>query len=249
MPTLNLLKIGVLTFIMFSAHIWGRIHDKNIDTEIFLEELKCRKKTEHPDPPRLPRNFSWRGRYIVPDLKVNVPFIWNGNDGDIQMIAGSEKDPIFFTNLIYHNHLYTYTYKWPCLQPEFLPPLERCCPLLKFSLDDLNALFATSFFVGAEILEKKTRHCCKRLHVNHFRLAIALPHFPPGFYPRLPFLSADIYVNQKDSSKIVKILHFGLQNLYDPNLDEWIVINQFDDCPGEVTLPPPCEVCTQSKRS
>ncbi|MCE2983163.1 MAG: hypothetical protein LW832_06320 [Parachlamydia sp.] len=53
------------------------------------------------DPPRLPKNFSWKGRYVVPDLNINVPFTWNGNEGNIQMVAGGQKHPIYFTNLIY----------------------------------------------------------------------------------------------------------------------------------------------------
>jgi len=212
-----------------------------------IERLKWRKKSNDrhcdPQPPQLPRNFRIKGRYIVPDLVdpttgqvgVDVPFTWNGKDGNLQMIAGSEDHPIYFTNLIFDNHLYTYTYKWPGLQPEFLPPLEPCEPLLEFSLHDLNAFFATSHYVGAEILEEKPPR-----HVHHFRLSLALPPLPPGFYPRLPILSADIYVDQKDSSKFWKVLHFGLQNLYDPNLDEWIVLNKFEHCPGEVELPAAC---------
>jgi len=153
------------------------------------------------------------------------------------MIAGSERDPIYFTNLIYDDHLYTYTYKWPGLQEEFLPPLEPCGPLFEFSLDDLNAFLSTSQYVGAEILEINP---CQRAHVHHFRVGIVLPHAPPGFYIRFPILSADIYVDQKDSSKIWKVLHFGLQNIYDPDLDEWIVINNFDQCSKEPKLPAAC---------
>lgn len=212
-----------------------------------VARIKWREGRSHrrctPPPPHLPRNFRFTGRYIVPDLVdpatgqvgITVPFTWHGKDGNSQMIAGSEEDPIFFTNLIFDGHLYTYTYKWPCLQPEFLPPLEPCHPLFEFTLEDLNAFFASAQYVGAEILEEKPRR-----HVHHFRVAVALPRFPPGFYPRLPILSADIYVDQKDSSKFWKVLHFGLQNIYDPNLDEWIIIDKVEFCPGEVELPAAC---------
>jgi hypothetical protein len=259
-----------------SAHVWGESYEivgnldnatdvmwegltannlmgaeeflKSANTNQKIEEIKCREVTKHPNPPKLSRNFRWKGRYIVPDLVdpatgkmgVNIPFTWHAKNGNVQMIAGSKKDPIYFTNLIYKDHLFTYTYKWPGLQPEFLPPLERCIPFA-FTLDDLNALLATSFFVGAEILEEKTSHGVKKcIHVHHFRLAVALPNFPPGFYPRIPILSADIYVDQNDSSKFCKVLHFGFQNLYDPNLDEWIVINKFENGPGKIKLPPAC---------
>lgn len=231
------MKVLFFALLLFTAASGG--------AECKWPSLKECRREKDPEPPRLSRNFSWEGRYIVPDLVdpetgklgVDVPFIWNGSNGNVQMIAGGEEYPIYFTNLIYEDHLYTYTYKWPGLQPEFLPPLERCDPI-DFTFEDLNALFATSFFVGAEILEEK-----KSRYVNHFRLSIALPPLPPGFYPRLPFLSADIYVDQEDSSKIWKLLHFGLQNIYAPNLDEWIVIHKMDNCPGEVVLPRACVHC------
>jgi hypothetical protein len=38
-----------------------------------------------PSPPRLPANFRGRGRFIVSDLGVNVPFSWEGNRGNSQM--------------------------------------------------------------------------------------------------------------------------------------------------------------------
>lgn len=204
----------------------------------WIAGLKCNRSRHTPPPPKLPRNFRWEGRYIVSDLGINVPFTWHGNDGDIQMIAGSEADPIFFTNLIFNNHLYTYTYKWPGLQPEFLPPLERCVPLIEFSLEDLNTFFATSRFVGREILQGKPNRC-----VNHFRVGVVLPQFPSGFYPRFPIALADIYVDQKDPTKFWQVLHFGLQNIYDPELDEWIVINKMSSCPGEIHLPAACSRC------
>lgn len=205
---------------------------------------RARWRSRHCNPrlPKLPRNFRSTGRYIVRDLidpetgkmGVDVPFIWNGNDGNVQMIAGCENHPIYFTNLIYNDHLYTYTYKWPGLQPEFLPPLEPCHPLLKLSLDDFNNFLANSEFVGEQILEGK-----RRRYVNHFRISVALPPLPPGFYLRLPVLSADIYVDRRDRTVFWKVLHFGLQNIYAPNLDEWIVLDHFEHCSGEVILPPP----------
>jgi hypothetical protein len=40
--------------------------------------------------PRFPRDFQWEGRYIVSDLvpPVDVPFTWQGDAGNGQMIAG-----------------------------------------------------------------------------------------------------------------------------------------------------------------
>src|SRR5437870_1956672 len=58
-----------------------------------------------PPPPQLPLNFCWCGRYIVPDLGIEVPFWWVGNNGNMQMIAGSFEYPIYFTNVIFNNQL------------------------------------------------------------------------------------------------------------------------------------------------
>ena len=198
---------------------------------------------QNPPPPKLPQNFRWSGRYIIPNLVdprtgevgINVPFSWHGDNGNVQMIAGSMEDPVFFTNLIYNGHLYTYTYKWPHLQPELLPPLEPCQPLRKITLQEFNTFLTTAYFVGPEILEGRR----DRL-VNHFRISIVEPTFPPGFYPRFPIALGDIYVDREDSCKFYKILHFGLQNIYAPGLDEWIVINKLEACAGEVTLPQAC---------
>ena len=47
-----------------------------------------------PSPPRLPRDFTWTGRYEVPDLGVELPFSWHGNAGNLQMIIDTiEDDP------------------------------------------------------------------------------------------------------------------------------------------------------------
>lgn len=188
-----------------------------------------------PSFPRLPRNFCWSGHYIIPDLKMTVPFTWTGNNGNSQMIAGNTDYPVWFTNIIYNGVLYTNTYKWPSLKDD---EKNKCVKVLDpFTIDDLNTFFASSSYVGEEVL--KDNGTCQR--VNHFRLSIALPKLPPGNFDRLPILSADIYVDQKDSTKFVKVLHFGLQNKFNPNLDEWFTINKFRDIPGKVNLPCSCE--------
>ena len=78
--------------------------------------------------------------------------------------------------------------------------------------------------------------------MHHFRLSVVLPQLPPGNHFRIPITSADIYVDRKDPTKIWKILHFGFQNLLDPNLDEWIILNEFMNVAGEVNLPPSCQL-------
>lgn len=192
-------------------------------------------------PPQLRPNFSWTGRYIVSDLYdpvtgkkgITVPFKWQANDGNIQMTAGNDNTAIYFTNLIFENALYTYTLKWPHLQPPFLPPHESTCPVLEeFSLGDLNAILATSRYVGPVMLGNRK--------ANHFRLSIVFPEAPPGFHLRFPFASADIFTDRKDPTIFYQVLHFGLHNIYDPALDEWIFIDFFSDHPGTIIPLQPC---------
>jgi hypothetical protein len=59
-------------------------------------------------------------------------------------------------------------------------------------------------------------------------------------------MSGDIYVDRDDPTVIWKLLHFGVQNLYDVNLDEWIVIDEVSDTPGEVSLPQECADASSS---
>jgi hypothetical protein len=193
-----------------------------------------------PPPPRIPRNFQWTGRYIVPDLDAEVPFTWNGKDGNFQMIAGDEDSPIHFTNLIYDGHLYTLTYAWPGV------PRNPCSNVGPFTLDDLNTGLESSRFVGAETL-----HDAKQREVNHFRAGVVwepgpdvIPAIPGVPQVRIPIMSGDLYVDQKDPTKLWKVLQFGLQNLYDANLDEWIVIDSSKPSAGKVTLPDECASAT-----
>jgi hypothetical protein len=165
---------------------------------------------------------------------ITVPFTFHGNNGNLQMIAGNENTPIYFTNLIYNGSLYTYTFRWPHLQAPFLPPLESTCPVIEeFSLGDLNAILATSRYVGPVVLSNNRE-------ANHFRLSIVIPQAPPGFYLRFPFASADIFTDRKDPTIFYEVLHFGLQNLYDPALDEWIFIDCHSKQSGDITPLPPC---------
>jgi hypothetical protein len=211
-----------------------------------------RGATKEPSPPRFPRNFHGTGRYVVKDLGVEVPFTWDGRDGDSQMIAGNEQSAIHFTNVISGGYLYTLTYKWPGI------PRLPCSKVGPFTLEQLNAFLATSRFVGPEILEgKQTRR------VNHFRAGVvwdAPPELVPptlvtpvggtpdagaGRVPlRFPLMLGDFYVDRKDPTKFWQVLHFGLQNLYDEQLDEWIVMDTFDRGAGTVTLPEECADAT-----
>jgi hypothetical protein len=190
--------------------------------------------TEPPLPPQLPRDSQWEGRWIVRDLGVDVPFTWQGKDGNVQMIAGGEEYPIHFTNLIYNDQLYTLTYKWP----DTVPPLpdDDCICIGRLTLDELNLCLDSSRYVGAEILLEETE-----LYVNHFRVSVVLGDSETKPNPvRVPIMEGDFYVDQEDSSKFWRVLHFGFQNLLDPALDEWAVMQKFKDTAGGVTFPPEC---------
>ncbi|WP_158710115.1 hypothetical protein [Streptomyces katrae] len=184
-----------------------------------------------PPPPRLPRNFRGKGKWIVQDLGITVPFTWEGRDGDSQMTAGGPQYPIWFTNLIYHDTLYTLTYKWPGLNE------HPCSRIPGFNLETLNQGFENARFVGPETL-RRTR---PQRRVNHWRVGVVFPELPPGNYPRLPLALGDIYVDEHDRGTFWQVLQFGVQNLYDPELDEWLVMDTFEHRPGTVTLPRPCE--------
>lgn len=183
-----------------------------------------------PRPPRLPADFRATGRYIVRDLGVNVPFTWQGRGGNSQMIAGGPQYRIWFTNVIYRGTLYTATYKWPNLRRS-----RRCDRVGPFSLRDLNNGLRTARLVGAEILQGNPDR-----QVYHWRVGVVAGSARPGLEIRFPLALADIYVSQQDPSQWWQVLQFGLQNIYDPALDEWFTLSAFSHQPGTVTLPAAC---------
>lgn len=189
-----------------------------------------------PAPPELPEDFTWTGRYLVPDLDVEVPFSWHGDGGNFQMIAGGEDHAIHFTNILYDGTLYTLTYEWPEV------PRNPCSNVGPFTLEELNEGFAEAQFVGRE-----THHDEQTWEVNHFRSTSVLeipaelvPELESPVQLRIPLMAGDIYVDAEDPNTFRKILHFGLQNLYDAQLDEWMVIDEAEPVAGEVDLPEEC---------
>ena len=150
------------------------------------------------------------------------------------MIAGGPSDPIYFSNILFDGWLYTITYKWPDTVPP--PSNPECVCIGRLSLPALNACLATSRYVGAEVLTDR-----RPLRVHHFRVSVVLgtPEARPQPF-RLPIMHGDFFVHWTDSSKFWRVLHYGLQNLLDPALDEWIVMQKFSDGAGEVTLPAEC---------
>lgn len=188
-----------------------------------------------PLPPRLPRDFRGKGEWIVRDLGITVPFTWEGKNGDSQMIAGGPQYPIWFTNLIYRGSLYTLTYKWPGLTD------HACSRIPGFDLKQLNQALQGARFVGREILQGSPNR-----YVNHWRVGVVVPNLPPGKFLRFPLALGDIYVDQGDRGTFWQVLQFGIQNLYDPQLDEWLVMHTFEHKPGVVTLPRSCPAPSQA---
>jgi hypothetical protein len=99
-----------------------------------------------------------------------------------------------------------------------------------------------SRFVGAEILERR-----EPIPVNHFRVGVVweppsevVPPIPGISNLRVPLMSGDIYVDREDPTKFWQVLQFGIQNLYDPEQDEWIRIDRIEDDPGVVEFPDEC---------
>ena len=185
-----------------------------------------------PSPPRLPGNFNGKGRYIVGDLGVDVPFTFRGRKGNMKMVAGGRDYPIWFMNLIYKDHLYTVVYRWPGLVS------PRPCSKISdpFSRKTLNGILSRSRFVGREILQGNPRR-----YVNHFRVSSVLPLSPPGETLRIPIALGDVYVDQNNPKTWWQGLQFGLQNLFDPELDEWFRMDTFKHRPGKVKLPNGCK--------
>jgi len=221
--------VGAIAIVSSALPPAGGAGTRTVTTPSFRTVAAKGSGTPTPRPPQLPRDFRGKGKWVVRDLGVTVPFSWQGRNGDSQMTAGGPQYPIWFTNLIYHGTLYTLTYKWPGLNE------HPCSKIPGFDLDQLNQGFRTARFVGRETLQRNPVR-----HVNHWRVGVVLPKLPPGKFLRFPLALGDIYVDQHDRSTFWQVLQFGIQNLYDPELDEWLVMDTFQHKPGRVTLPRRC---------
>jgi hypothetical protein len=133
------------------------------------------------------------------------------------------------------------TYEWPEV------PRNPCSHVGAFTVDDLNEGLSEARFVG-----RSTLHAGEDREVHHFRTssvweptAEEVPPLPGVPQLRIPLMSGDIYVDADDPTQFRQVLQFGLQNLYDPSLDEWIVIDETDSSPGEVALPEECTPGTE----
>jgi hypothetical protein len=175
-----------------------------------------------PKPPQLPRNFNGKGRYYVPSLHVNVPFTWKAKHGNVRMVAGGPGQKIWFTNVIYRGSFYTHTYRWPTPIPDV-----KCTPVKGLDLNAFNKAFALAHYVGPEILQNRPWRW-----VQHWRLS--------GTLGPIPVTSSDLYVDQRSRTTWWQVLHFGLQNVYAPDQDEWIKMQTWSHKPGNVTLPQAC---------
>jgi hypothetical protein len=99
----------------------------------------------------------------------------------------------------------------------------------------LNDMLKTARFVGPETLQG-----VQDRYVDHWRVGVVAGSTRPGQALRFPIALGDIYVDQKDPGQWWQVLQFGLQNLYDPQLDEWFTMTTFSHRPGKVTLPARC---------
>lgn len=227
----------LLVSVFFIASSFGIAIDPNVDSRQQLATGIGDRET-WPPPPQLPDDFTWVGRYVVPDLGIDVPFTWNGSGGNFQMTAGGEDHPIHFTNVLYDGELYTLTYTWPDI------PRQACSHVGPFTIEEHNEGFADASFAGRETLHGEVDR-----EVNHFR-SVGVVDLPSSLIPgmdndlplRIPLMAGDIYTDVDNPEQISQLLHFGLQNLYDPNLDEWIIIDQASEEPGEVLLPDECTI-------
>ena len=92
--------------------------------------------------------------------------------------------------MIWHNSLYTLTYKWPNVTNH---PCDKIPGF--FNLHLLNQGFKNARFVGREILQGRPNR-----HVNHWRAGVVFPQLPPGNFPRIGLALGDIYVDQGNAA-------------------------------------------------
>ena len=190
-----------------------------------------RARPQDPAPPRLPANFRARGRWVVRSLGITVPVHLaqrerqqpDGRRGQALPDLVCEPD---LPQPALHAHLQVARGRRPPLRPG--PGL----------LHPEHAQRGP-----ARIAVRRPRGPAGQTRTAASTTggsASSCPRLPPGNHLRFPIALADVYVGQGNRSRWWQLLQFGFQNLLDPELDEWGMLDRFRLEPAPVSLPNRC---------
>ena len=190
-----------------------------------------RARPQDPAPPRLPANFRARGRWVVRSLGITVPFTWRSENGNSRMVAGGKHYPIWFVNLIYHNRLYTLTYKWP-------------------GVDDHRCVLFPGYFTRQHAQRGPARIAVRRPRgpAGQTRTAASTTGGSASSSPSCRRATTSGSRSRSPTSTSGRATgraggscsSSAFQNLFDPELDEWGMLDRFRLEPAPVSLPNRC---------
>ena len=198
--------------------------------------------------PQIPtENFEWNGTFRVPGQEepvitdLTVRGMWRDGYFNLYMKQGFEGGEYWVENLIYQDHLYTITHKWP--KVEF--PVSGACYKShnEITVPDLSGILASSQLVGLETIDGTP--------MNHFRVSClsksqivivsngtVVPLTPP-----IPVnIFSDIYVKPGHAHQFERWLQFGDAVGLSKQHDEWFFFTEHNSEPKDFQLPWQCLV-------
>lgn len=233
--------ILVLTCIMASWHGEGKAADAR----------KGHPRKDNPariERPAIPtENFEWNGTFRVPGQEepvitdLAVRGMWQAGYFNLYMKQGFEGGKYWVENLIYQNHLYTITHKWPNV--EF--PVSGACYKShnEITVQDLNGILASSQLVGLEKIDGTPMNhfrvsCLSKTQIVIVQNGTTVPLTPP-----IPVnIFSDIYMKPGHARQFERWLQFGDAVGLSKQHDEWFFFTEQNSEPKDFQLPWQCLV-------
>jgi hypothetical protein len=191
------------------------------------------------EKPRIPtQNFEWNGTFEVPGEEepvisaLTIRGMWQKGYFNLYLEQGLKGEDYWVENLIYRNHLYTITHKWP----KVAPPVSGFCyrSVDEITPEGLNGVLQSAQLVGLEKIDGKA--------LNHFRVSCLSKSQIVGLPLRPVTLDifSDIYVEPAHPDSFNRWLQFGDAVGLSKQHDEWFFFEEHNNHPEKIELPWQC---------
>lgn len=196
--------------------------------------------------PQIPtENFEWNGTFRVPGEEepvitdLTIRGMWQDAYFNLYMEQGFAGGEYWVENLIYRNHLYTITHKWP--KVEF--PVTGVCYKShnEITVHDLNGILASAQLVGLERIDGTLMNHFRASCLSRSQIVIVLDGVKVPLTAPIPVsIFSDIYVRPDRSHRFERWLQFGDAVGLSRHHDEWFFFEDQNRHPREIQLPAQC---------
>ena len=196
--------------------------------------------------PQIPTdNFEWNGTFRVPGgekpviTDLTIRGLWQDAYFNLYMQQGFAGGEYWVENLIYRDHLYTITHKWPGVD---FPVTGVCYKSHNaITVHDLNGILASAQLVGLEKIDGTPMNHFRASCLSRSQIVIVLNGITVPLTVPIPVsIFSDIYVRPDRSHPFERWLQFGDAVGLSRHHDEWFFFEDQHRYPPEIQLPAQC---------